>query len=81
MSKQPKCWRCRLPAPLKPDGTLEHLYRRGDGRRLCMSCIVMLVYEAEMTTVNRASDDLMIRHARHDLLPSLDCPLCAIRSR
>ena len=71
MSKRTKCRRCRMAA-IEP----EHLYERGDGRWLCMPCIVLLVYEAEAQEINRQSDAAMSRHARH-IQPSMDCPFCA----
>lgn len=58
MSKK-VCWRCRLPAPAP-----EHLYRRGDGRRLCMPCIVLLTYEAEVVEANRQLDAWVERQSK-----------------
>ena len=73
MSKR-KCYRCRMPAP-KP----EHLYERGDGRRYCQPCIVLLTYDAEVAEANRALDAAMTEHLRHDRLGRFaGCPICAV---
>lgn len=59
MSKPKKCYRCRMPAP-EP----EHLYARGDGRRLCMPCIVLLSFDAEVFEANRQLDAWVERESR-----------------
>ena len=71
------CYRCRQEPP-EP----EHLYERGDGRLYCMPCIVLLVYEAEVVAVNRASDEAMSRHLQHSGAGLFaGCPICAVTSR
>jgi len=59
MKKPHKCYRCRMPAP-EP----EHLYVRGDGRRFCMPCLVLLSYDAEVIEANRALDAWVERQSK-----------------
>jgi hypothetical protein len=57
--KKKVCYRCRMPAP-EP----EHLYVRGDGRRFCMPCLVLLSYDAEVIEANRALDAWVERQSK-----------------
>lgn len=73
MSKR-KCDRCRMPAPRK-----QYLYERGDGRRFCMACIIVLEADAEIARANRALDEAMSQHLRHaDAGRFAGCPICAV---
>lgn len=73
MSKH-KCRRCRMAAQ-PPD----KLYERWDGKGFCSPCLVILMYDAEVAETNRALDDAMSKHLRHDRLGRFaGCPICAV---